>query len=71
MKSKIKFEIHLSTNEFRLVDVTVSLKLGKLRTILFTNLTCSHFYLSTLSCHTSHVLKNICKGQFIGLRRIS
>ena len=71
MKSKIKFEIHLSTNEFRLVDVTVSLKLGKLRTILFTNLTCSNFYLNTLSCHPPHVLKNICKGQFIRLRRIS
>ena len=48
MKSKIKLEIHLSTNEVHLVDVvgvTVSLKHGKLRTTLFTNTTDSHFCL--------------------------
>ena len=57
MKSKIKFEIHLSTNEVHFLDVTISLKHGKLRTTLFTKPTDSHFYLNTSSCHPSHVLK--------------
>ena len=70
MKSKIKFEIHLSTNEVHFLDVTVYLKHGKLRTTLFTKPTDSHFYLNTSSCHPSYVLKNIPKGQFIRLRRI-
>ena len=70
MKSKIKFEIHLSTNKVHLVDVTISLKHGKLSTTLFTKPTDSPFYLNTSSCHPSHVLKNILKGQFIRLRRI-
>ena len=75
MKSKIKFEILLSTNEVYFLDVTVSLNHGKLRTALFTKPTDSHFYLftkprdshfylNTSSCHPSHV-KNITKGQFI------
>ena len=70
MKSKTKFEINLSTNEVHFLDVTVSLKHGKLRKILFTKLTDSQFYINTSSCHPSHVLKNIPKGQFIRLRRI-
>ena len=70
MKSKIKFEIHLSTNEVHYLDVTVSLNHGKLRTTLFTKSTDSHFYLNTASCHPSHVAKNMTKGQFIRLRRI-
>ena len=39
MKSKIKFEIHLSTNEVPFLHVTVSLKHGKVRTTLFYKLT--------------------------------
>ena len=70
MKSKIKFEIHLSTNEVHFLDVTVYLKHGKLRTTLFTKSTDSHFCLNTSSCHPSYVLKNIPKGQFIRFRRI-
>ena len=70
MKSKIKFEIHLSTNKVHFLDTTVSLNHGKLRITLFTKPTDSHFYLSTSSCHSSYVLKNIPKGQFIRLRRI-
>ena len=70
MKSKIKFEIHLSTNEVHFLDVTVCLNHGKLRTTLFTKPTDSHFYLTTSSCHPSHIVKNIPKGQFIRLRRI-
>ena len=62
MKSKIKFEIHLSTNEVQFLDVTISLKHGKLRTTLFTKPADSHFRLNTSSCHPSHVLKNIPKG---------
>ena len=69
MKSKIKFEIHLSTNEVHFLDVTISLNHGKLRTTLFTKPTDSHFYLNT-SCHPPHVLKNISTGQLIPLRRI-
>ena len=70
MKSKIKFEIHLSTNEVHFVGVKVYLKHGKLRTTLFTKPENSHFYLNASSCHPSYVLKNIPKGQFIRLRLI-
>ena len=60
MKSKIKFEIHLSTNEVPFLHVTVSLKHGKVRTTLFDKPTYnSLFYLNTSSCHLSHVLKII------------
>ena len=45
MKSKIKFEIHLSTNEVHFLVVTISLKYGKLRTTLFTKHTDSQFIL--------------------------
>ena len=38
MKSKIKFQIHLSIIEVQFLDVTVSLKHGKLRTALLLNL---------------------------------
>ena len=62
MKSKIKSEIHLSTNQVHFLDVAVSLKHGKLRTTLFTKPTDSHFYLNTSYCHPSHVLKYIPKG---------
>ena len=70
MKSKIKFKIYLSTNEVHFLDVTVSSKHGKLRATLFPEPTDSHFYPNISSCHPSHVLKNIPKGQFIRLRRI-
>ena len=70
MKFKIKFEIHLSINEVHFLDVTISLKHGKLITTLFNKPTDSHFYLNTSSCHPSHILKNIPKGQFIPLRHI-
>ena len=70
IKSKIKFEIDLSTNEVNLLDVTISLKHGKLKITLLTKPRDFHFYLNTSSCHPSHVLKNIPKGQFIRLRRI-
>ena len=45
MKSKIKFEIHLSTNEIYFLVVRISLKYGKLRTTLFTKPTDSQFIL--------------------------
>ena len=70
IKSKIKFEIDLSTNEVNLLDVTISLKHGKLKITLLTKPRDFHFYLNTSSCHPSHVLKNIPKGQSIRLRRI-
>ena len=70
MKSKIKFEIRLSTNEVHFIDVTVSLKHGKLRTTLFTKSTDSHFYLNTSQWHPSHILEYIPKGQFSQLRCI-
>ena len=57
MESKIKFEIHLSSNEVHFLDVTVSLKHGELRTPLFTKPTDSHLYLNTSSCRPSHALK--------------
>ena len=57
MKSKIKFEIPLSTNEVHFLDVTISLNHGKLRKALFTKSTDSHFYLNTSSCHPSHVVQ--------------
>ena len=51
MKFKIKFEIHHATNKVRFLEVSVSLKHEKLRTLLFTKLTGSYFYLNTSSCH--------------------
>ena len=69
MKSKIKFEIHLSTIEVHLLNVTVSLKHGKLKTTLFTKPTGSHFSFNSF-CHPSHILKYIPKGHFIRLQRI-
>ena len=69
MKSKIKLEIHLSTNEVQFLDVTISLKHTKLRSTLFTKSTDSHFYLNTSSCHPLDVLKNKQKGQFGRLQR--
>ena len=62
MKSKINFEIRLSTNEVHFLDVTAFLKHGKLRTTLLNKPTDSHFYLNTSSCHPSHVLKIYPKG---------
>ena len=53
IKSKPKFEIHLSTNENHFLDVTVPLKHGKSRITLFTKPTHSHFYLKTSSYHSS------------------
>ena len=61
MKSKIRFEIHLFTNEVQFIDVTVSLKHGRLRTTLFNKTTDFHFDVNTSSWHPSHVLKNIPK----------
>ena len=65
MKSRIKFEIRLSTKDVHFLDLTVSLKHKNIRTTLFTKPTDSQFYLNTLFCHPSHVLRNIPKGQFI------
>ena len=45
MTSKIKFKVHLLFSKIQLLDVTVSLKHGKLNTTLFTKPTDSHFYL--------------------------
>ena len=45
MKSKIKFEVHVSTSKVQYLDVTVSLKHGKLRTTLFIKPIDSHFHL--------------------------
>ena len=44
MESKIQFEIHLSTNEVHFLDVTVSLKHGKLKATIFTKPADSHFF---------------------------
>ena len=68
--NQIKSEIHLSTNKVLFLDVTVSLKHGKLRTTLFTKPIDSEFYLFISSCYPSHILKNLPKLQFIQLRRI-
>ena len=67
MKSKIAFEIYIFTNEAHFLDVTVSLKHGKLRKTLLTKPTDSHFCLNTSSCHPSHVLRKIPKGQFYSI----
>ena len=69
MKSKIKFEIHLSVNEVHFIDVSF-FKTWKIKDKTVTKPTDSHFYLNTSSCHRSHALKNIPKWQVIQLRRI-
>ena len=48
--SKIKSEIHLSINEVHFLDVTFSLKHGRLRIALFTKPADSHIYLNASSC---------------------
>ena len=65
MKSKIKFEIPLSTNEVHFLDMTVSLNYGKLRTTLFTKPIDSYFFVNNSSCHPLHALKSKPEGQFI------
>ena len=65
MKSKIKFEIHLSTNEVHFLDMTVSLNYGKLRTTLFTKPIDSYFFVNNSSRHPLHALKSKPEGQFI------
>ena len=47
MQSKIRFEIHLSTNEVHILEVRVSLEHGKLRTTFFNKPKNSHFYCLT------------------------
>ena len=68
--SSHKTKVYLSTNEVHFLDLTVSLKLGKLRITLFPKPTGSEFCFNTSSCHPLHVLKNIPKGQFIRLPHI-
>ena len=62
MKSRIKSEIYLSNNEIYSLHITVCLKHGKLRAIVFTKPTDSYFYQNTSSCSPSNVLKNIPRG---------
>ena len=69
MTSKIKSEIYLSNNKIYLsnneiysLDITVSIKHGKLRAIVFTKPTDSYFYQNTSSCYPSNVLKNTPRG---------
>ena len=71
MKSRIKFEVNISQNSVNFLDVKVILDTDKLKTTLFTKPTDSHLYLNNSSCHPSHVIKNIPKGQFLRLRRIT
>ena len=70
MKSKIKFEIHQSTESVNFLDVNITLTNGRLSTSLYSKPTDSHLYLDNSSCHPEHVIKNIPKGQFLRLRRI-
>ena len=70
MKSCIKFETNISEHSVNFLDVTISLKDGKLSTSLYTKPTNAHLYLNWNSCHPKHVLKNIPKGQFIRIKRI-
>ena len=70
MKSVIKFEVNISEHSVNFLDVTISLKDGKLITSLYTKPTNAHLYLNWNSSHPQHVLKNIPKGQFIRIKRI-
>ena len=49
MKSKIKFIIHISINEIKFLDITVSVKHRKLGTTLFNKPTNSHSNYPTFS----------------------
>ena len=71
MKSKIKFEIHLSTNEIHFLDSFFNsfFKTWKIKDNTAKPAD-SHFYLNTSSCYPSHVLKSVPKGQFIRLQHI-
>lgn len=70
MKSKMKFEVSMSQESVNFLDVTVSLRDGKLETSLYSKPTDAHLYLNAKSFHPSHVIKNIAKGLLIRIRRI-
>ena len=70
MKSNIKFEVNASPSKVNFLDVTISIKEGKLTTSLFVKPTDAHMYLDKSSSHPKHVIANIPKGQFIRIRRI-
>ena len=70
MKSKIKFETNYSRESVNFLDVTVDLSDGKIKTSVYSKPTDSHLYLNRKSCHPTHVIKNLPKGQFIRVRRI-
>ena len=70
MKSKIKFEVHQSTESVNFLDVKVRLNGTTIETTLYSKPTDAHMYLNTSSNHPKHVIRNIPKGQFIRIRRI-
>jgi len=70
MKSKIKFETNISSDKVSFLDVEISIHNGKLKTSLYSKPTDAHLYLNAFSCHPSHTIRNIPKGQFIRIRRI-
>lgn len=70
MKSKIRYESNSSKESVDFLDVKVKLVGGKIQTSLFSKKTDAHLYLTTKSCHPTHVIKNIPKGQLIRVRRI-
>ena len=70
MKSNIKFESNILNESVNFLDVRVSLSNGYIKTSVYSKPTDAHLYLNKKSCHPTHVIKNIPKGQFIRIRRI-
>ena len=71
MKSKIKFETNISKESVNFLDVTISItKNNIISTSVYHKPTDAHLYLNAQSCHPTHVIRNIPKGQFIRIRRI-
>ena len=70
MKSKIKFETNYSRESVNFLDVNIKLLNGKISTSVYSKPTDSHLYLNKKSCHPTHVIENLPKGQFIRIRRI-
>ena len=70
MKSRIKFETNYSRESVNSLDAKVHLSNGRIRTSVYSKPTDSHLYLNRKSCHPTHVIENLPKGQFIRIRRI-
>ena len=70
MKSKIRFDSNISRESTNFLDVKVRICGKNITTSVYSKPTDAHLYLNRKSCHPTHVIQNLPKGQFIRVRRI-